>query len=100
VSIATTRSSLIIMSARSRVQVNIDEIDEHVLAEAGLRTGQDAVAEATEGGVLIRALREGESSKIVGPTDARQMFDELGLTPLSREDAEREFGDLRRGTLS
>jgi hypothetical protein len=82
------------MSARSRVQINIDEIDEHVLAEAGLKTGQDAIAEATDQGVLIRAAEQDERPAPVGQTDAQQMFDELGVTPLSVEEAEREFGDL------
>ena len=82
------------MAARARVHINIDEIDEDVLAEAGLKTGQDAIAEATEEGVLIRAARGGEESAPVRGTDAQQMFDELGVTPLSVEEAAREFGDL------
>jgi hypothetical protein len=82
------------MAARTRVHINIDEIDEDVLAEAGLKTAQDAIAEATEEGVLIRAARLGEESAPDGETDAKQMFDDLEVSPLSVEEAEREFGDL------
>jgi hypothetical protein len=83
-----------IMSAKTRVQINIDEIDETVLAEAGLKTGQDAIVEAIDDGVLIRAARGDEQASPLEQTDARQMFDELGVTPLSVEEAERAFGDL------
>lgn len=81
------------VSAKTRVQVNIDEIDEEVLAEAGLQTGQEAIAEATGAGVLLRPVRAEERSSD-GETDAQQMFDELDLTPLSVEEAKREFADL------
>jgi hypothetical protein len=82
------------VSAKTRVQINIDEIDEEVLAEAGLKTGQEAIAEVTDAGILLRSIRPEERASSAAETDAQQMFDELGLTPLSVEEAQREFADL------
>ena len=58
------------------IAVNVDAIDPQLLAAGGLREGGPAIAEATEGGVLLRPatdeeLAENDASKKIREVAAR-----------------------------
>jgi hypothetical protein len=48
------------VAPKTIIVLDVDGIDEGVLAAAGLRAGQTVVAEATDAGLLLRAATDAE----------------------------------------
>jgi hypothetical protein len=64
------------MARKAIIVLDVDGIDEHLLAAAGLRPGQTVVAEATDDGLLLRAANDADvtGSERVGAEEVRAVL--------------------------